>query len=251
MNKNITFQKTYSLSTDLVQSCFHLSDICNETDHLSNPCFVDEDYDADCGLPCLYYALDNSDIIGFLSVYIIDSYNAEICIFVLPKYRKNQVGSELFARMVADYNSYSFQLSMVPKNEIGKQFISKMGFEYCSTECSMELIRDNYFPVKNTVSLTPVKHANEIIITGMISKQEIGQCIISVFDDFVCIHDVEIWEKYRGKGYGYRLITTVLNHIFEKYNNVVLHVTKDNIPAYHLYTKVGFHILQELDYYAL
>lgn len=246
---NIEFHKSFRLNQKLIDSCKQISSECNNFDGLDTPFFIDTEYDNYSKQPFIYYAVLNSQIIGFLSVYIIDAHNAEICTFVLPQYRRNKIASNLFAMMVADYSSVSFQVSLQSDNDFGKYFISQMGFEYCSTECSMQLKKDQFISNGNLLSLNPEKQEDSIIVRGLADGAEIGSCVISVFDNIVCIHDVEVYEAYRSKGYGHKLITTLLNHVFEKYDSAVLHVTKENEPAYRLYKKAGFEVVQELEYY--
>lgn len=250
-NLKIEFHKSFRQSDTTINLCKNISSACNIFDKLNNPFFVDEEYNSLSGFPWLYYATIETEVIGFVSTYIIDSYNVEICIFVLPKYRKNKIATRLFSMMVSDFNSQSFQLSMDVGNDTGKSFVHQMGFAYASTECVMQLDKEKYSSLPNTMTLTPEKQKDEIIITGLVDGKEIGHAVISVFDDTVCIHDVEVFEKYRRNGYGYRLMGTLLNHTFEKYNTAILHVTKENVPAYNLYKKLGFRLEQELSYYEL
>lgn len=245
----LKFQKSYNLTQRLVNSCKKISSICNDFDGLNTPFFIDTEYDNFSKLPWLYYCTYNSQIVGFVSVYVINTQNVEICGFVLPEYRRNKIATNLFARVVCDFNSVSFQLSLTPDNDFGKRFIKKMGFEYCSTECSMQLKKEQHVTYSNALSLTPEKQDDEIIVRALLAGTEIGISVISVFDNIVCIHDVEVYEEFRGKGYGYRLIGTLLNHIFEKYDSAILHVTKENEPAYRLYKKIGFEVVEELEYY--
>ena len=253
MNNNlkINFHKSFQQTECFIASCHKISSACNRFDQQKNPFFIDKEYDSLSGKPWIYYATYDTEIIGFLSVYIIDAYNVEICCFVLPEYRRKKIATNLFSYMVTDYDCQSFQLSIDIGNKIGKAFAIRMGFEYCSTECSMRLDKKNFSEFKDVMSLTPEKQNDEILIRGFFDGTEIGRSVISVFDNTVCIHDVEIYEEYRGKGYGYRFIGTLLNHIFAKYDTAILHVTKENAPAYYLYKKVGFHTIQELEYYEI
>lgn len=246
---NFTFQSSYKQTATLVESCEQICLECNDFDGLNNPFFIDTEYEDSSKIPWLYYATADSKIVGFISIYIIDSYNVEICGFVLPQYRRQGIASHLFAMMVTDFDEMSYTLSMAPDNDFGKAFVDKMGFTYCSTECSMQLKKDQHILFKDTLSLNPEKRDDEIFVRGLIDGKEIGHSTISVFDNIVCIHDVEVHENFRGNGYGYRLISTLLNHIFEKYDSAILHVTKENEPAYRLYKKVGFEIIEELEYY--
>lgn len=250
-NLKINFHKSFQQTESFIASCHKISSVCNHFDQQKNPFFIDEEYDSLSRKPWLYYATLDTEMIGFLSVYVIDAYNVEICCFVLPEYRRKKVATNLFSRMVVDYDCQSFQLSMATGNKTGKAFATKMGFEYCSTECSMQLDKKNFSVFKDTLSLIPEKQNDEISVCGNIDGTEVGRSVISVFNNTVCIHNVEIYEEYRGKGYGYLFIGTLLNHIFAKYDTAILHVTKENAPAYGLYRKIGFETVQELEYYEL
>lgn len=247
----INFHTSYKQDNDLYNACKEISDFCNTKDLQNNSFFIDDEYDEASDYPWLYYATNNSDIIGFISIYIIDSYNLELCGFVLPKYRRNKVATKLFSMMTADFPSYSFQCSMMPGNNSGKLFVNQMGFEHCSTECSMYLSKEEFIPSNEELSLQVEKQDDGLIIHGHFNMLCVGHVFISDSGSTVCIHDVEIYEKYRGNGYGYKLIMTILNYIFKKYSQVLLHVTKDNIPAHNLYKKVGFKTLETLEYYLL
>lgn len=166
-----------------------------------------------------------------------------------------KIASHLFAMMVCDFSDVSFQLSLPPENDFGKSFANKMGFQYFATECSMTIKKEQFASTQNSLSLVSEKSEDglspdgSLIIHGISDGTEIGSCLISDFDRIVCIHDVEIYEKYRGKGYGYQLICALLHRVFPKYDSAILHVTKENEPAYRLYKKVGFEVVEELEYY--
>ena len=162
-NFNIEFHKSFNQSKELINTCQNISSTCNTFDTLNNSFFVDDEYQSLSDFPWLYYATIDSNIIGFISIYIIDTYNIEICGFVLPQFRRNKVATNLFSMMVMDFDSKSFQLSMDMENEIGKAFVCQMGFAYCATECHMKLDKKNYNEFHDWLSLTPEKHDTEII----------------------------------------------------------------------------------------
>ena len=254
-SEKFKFEKSFLQTKELTDTCEKISSLCNDFDGLNTPFFIDAEYDNSSKLPYLYYCVFESQIVGFLSVYPIDTHNAEICGFVLPEYRRKKIASHLFAMMVCDFSDVSFQLSLPPENDFGKCFANKMGFQYCATECSMTIKKEQFASTQNSLSLVSEKSEDglspdgSLIIHGISDGTEIGSCLISDFDRIVCIHDVEIYEKYRGKGYGYQLICALLHHVFPKYDSAILHVTKENEPAYRLYKKVGFEVVEELEYY--
>lgn len=248
---NIEYNKSVHKTSKIVENLKSLADICNENDGVKNPFFYDEEYVDYSDKPWIYTAAINENIVGFLCPYEIDKYNVEFCLFVAPKYRRQQIGSNLFFRMVMDFGEQSFRISMAPDNNVGEAFVSKMGFTYGSTECSMMLDKNDHKDFSEPIELSPVKTDDSIVITGIIDDIEIGTLELSAFDMTVCIHDVEVEEKFRGNGYGYRMLESSLNDIFKKYDSVILHVTKENTPAYALYSKAGFKLVEELKYYEL
>ena len=69
----------------------------------------------------------------------------------------------------------------------------------------------------------------------------IGSCLVtSILPDCACISEVAIDDNFQNKGYGYKFLAFVFRKISKDYHFVVLHVEKGNIPAYKLYTKMGF-----------
>ncbi len=248
---NIEYNKSFCKTQNLINDCRRISQICNDYDNQKNPFFIDEEYKDFSDYPCVYFAMENNKIVGFISVYVIDKYNVELCGFVLPEYRRNQIASNLFFRMVMDFDSSSFRLPTDCGNEIGAKFAKKMGFVYTATECSIKLEKGDFDADFVSVDLSPHKENDEIEITGSIDDIQIGQVIISAFDMCACIHDVEVFEKFRRNGYGYRMMCSVLKDIFDKYDSAILHVTKENIPAYEMYKKIGFEEIEVLKYFEI
>lgn len=248
---NIEYNKSFCKTQNLINYCRQISEICNKYDNLCNPFFIDDEYKDFSDYPCIYLALEDEKIIGFLSVFVIDDYNVELCGFVLPQYRRNEIASNLFYRMVMDFHTASFRLPMAVDNEAGENFASKMGFLYGATECSMQLQKNCFQPDFVPVELSPHKEDDQIEIAGFIDGIQIGRVIISAFDMSVCIHDVEVIEQFRRNGYGFRIMCSVLKDIFKKYDKAILHVTKENVPAYNLYQKLGFEELEVLKYFEI
>ena len=252
MNTNdIKFIKSFEQTEQLKNKIKKLYNTCTKHYTVKQPFFIDTEYDRSSELPWLYYSTKADAIQGFLSVYPIDNYNVEFCLFVLPKASRQGIGTKLFSMMASDFSDYALQGSLVPDNNIGKAFSQKMGFVLSSTECSMKLLKSDFNFSGTPIPINVEKSGESLIITGLLQGKEIGQVCISDSGSTVCIHDVEIYEQFRRKGYGYQLLGTILTTVFKKYNEAILHITKDNYPAYRLYKKLGFSIVESLDYYEL
>lgn len=251
METKIDFKKNYTKPIELIKAIQKIHEKCNEHDDVDNHYFIDEDYQDFSDTPCAYTAMLDERVVGFLCPYIIDQYNVEFCVFVLPDYRRQSIASKLFFQMVTDFGTYSYRTSIHPDNNIGKEFLGKMGFTYGCRECSMKLSKGQFKREENNMKLQASKQDDKILISGLIDDIEVGHLELTASQNTACIHDVEIEEKLRRNGYGYQMLNAALDDIFEKYESVLLHVTKENKPAYQLYLKTGFEVLEELDYYEL
>lgn len=66
------------------------------------------------------------------------------------------------------------------------------------------------------------------------------------FEDICQIGSVYVLPEFRGKGYGFSVISSHLERLFKKYRKIALFVNKNNKRAYHVYEKVGFYPVAEL-----
>lgn len=250
MNTKISFHSSAILNDELIGKCKKIYDICCQRDNAINPFFIDDESEKS-KLPVLYYGADDGNAVGFISSYIIDSRNVEICVYVLPEYRRKGIATSLFNNFLDDYEEYSIQISILGNNTIGKAFLDVYEFEYASTECKMVLNKASFKSTyqENLLKLISEEDNSSITYRAMISDSSIGVCMVFPSGNTAIIHDVEILEAFRNKGYGYTLLTQVLAELFDKYDTIILHVTKENLPAYKLYKKLGFYITEELEYY--
>ena len=249
--KNINYEKFYTKTNELVEQFESIAGDCIKHDNLEHSFFVDDEYKSSIHVPFAYGAYDEEKLIGFLSVYSIDNYNIEFCVFVLPDYRNQEVASNLFFRMVMDYESRSYRVPIVPGNEAGECFVKKMGLTFASCELGMSLSKDNFKAIDDDIVLKSDIEDENLIVHGYVDDVCVGQAIVYGDNGYACIHDVEIDEELRQNGYGYRLMMAVLKDAFFKFNTVVLHLTKENTPALKLYQKIGFKINEEYNYYEI
>ncbi len=66
------------------------------------------------------------------------------------------------------------------------------------------------------------------------------------FEDVCQIGSVYVLPEFRGRGYGFSVVSSHLERLFKKYKKVALFVNKNNKRAYHIYEKVGFYPVTEL-----
>lgn len=242
MKSNYIFSKTVQLNNTLKLQCDDLYNKCCNSDNLKHSYCLEDEFDILPEVPLLYYVNSNKQLLGFLSVYIIDSNSVEISIFVHPDNRREHIGQQLFNNFLDDYEISNIEISVHPNNLIGIDFLKKNNFSYVSTELLMHVQLNTFKPPENSGSFELITD-NSSEYYYIHERLEIVYCRISKFnDDFIFISDVETLKEYRGKGYGYQFLQELLYNLSHLYTGALLHVSKENIPAYNLYRKLGFEI---------
>ena len=255
------------------EMCDALNEKCMAHDSFLNYSFLKEsEYDyslPEDENPYAYLVFDDSDeLIAYLGFIKIDANNMQVCMAVDPEHRRQRIGTNLFLRLVSEFDSYSYSVSLDPKNETGKTFLKSLGFNFASKELSMELNKDDFdFSAEPIELKIENDKSNENLnldsaplkITGIINEeiedntveQEIGWLYLIKDKNSFCLCDIEVSEEYREKGFGNRLLQTTLKDSFKHADKIILHVTSDNTPAIKLYEKNGFKILETIDCYEL
>ena len=219
--------------------------------------------------PYAYLMFDDADeLVAYLGFLKIDANNMQVCMAVDPKSRRQRIGTNLFLRLVSEFDSYSYSVSLYPDNETGKAFLETLGFNFASKELSMELNKGDFKFDANPIELKIENdESNEELnadsaplkITGIINEEiddktvekEIGWLYLIKDENSFCLCDIEVNEEYREKGYGNRLLQTTLKDAFKHADKIILHVTSDNTPAIKLYEKNGFKTLETIDIYEI
>lgn len=251
MNSNYIFSKTVQLNHSLKQQCDNLYNRCRTNDNLQHSYCLEDEFDIFSESPRLYYAKLNEQLLGFLSVYIIDSNSVEISIFVHPDNRREHIGQQLLGNFLDDYEISNIEISVHPNNLIGIDFLKKNNFSYVSTELLMSVQLKTFTAPENSNNFELITD-NSSQYHYINEGTEIVSCNISKFnDDYVFISNVETLAKYRGKGYGHQFLQEILFDLSHMYTGALLHVSKENTPGYNLYRKLGFQIKDSTVTYAL
>ena len=240
MKSNYIFNKTVQINDSLKQQCETLYNECCTIDSLKHPCCFEDDFDLFPNSPRLYYVTLENRLLGFLSVYILDDNNVEICTFVHPDDRKKHIGQKLLNLFFDDYDTTNIEVSMAPNNNLGIKFLIQNNFQLSSTELLMS-VQLSSFIKKNTYKPSFKKVFSSHTFKYIMDNKYIGSCHISFLSDtHIFISDVEISENYRNKGLGYQFMREVFDNFAPFFTSASLHVSKENIPAYKLYQKLGF-----------
>lgn len=294
---NMVFEFISKVNNEIYEKLSDIANRCNEFDNVKNTFFIDdedckidtnvestegiendnffENYDTlEDNYPKVIIARMAEKIIGFISIYLIDESSAEICGFVLPEYRNNNIGNYLMEKFSNELEYFYISIPVAKDNKTAPNFLRTNGYYPSTTECSMVIntekitdslrnnnldnnlmintqdnISEKDYCLNNNITFNKTENENELIFEIFKDNNNIGSCHISLFESCGCIHNVEISEDFRGNGYGKLLLLYSLNHVKSLCDNIILHVTKQNIPAYNLYKTLGFITTGEVIYY--
>ena len=241
---NLSFEFISEINDKLYEYLSNIANICNKFDNVKNTFFIDNE---DCETTIdnepnenikdnntleddyskVIIAKKDKTIIGFISIYLIDESTAEICGFVLPEYRNNNIGNYLMEKLSYEMEDFYISIPVAKDNKTAPNFLKTNGYYPSTTECSMVINTDNIVekPSSFDCSIDFKKTENE--------------------DEII----FEIFKAFRGNGYSKLLLQYSLYDIKNICQNIILHVTKENVPAYNLYKKLNFITTSEIIYY--
>lgn len=110
----------------------------------------------------------------------------------------------------------------------------------------MKAINEECLPENYTIEFWEmiISYHNSFIVR--IDSYIAGYCLC---DDKGIICSFAILPKYRGVGFGERLLSTTLEHLGKKYKQSILQVRVSNEKAINLYNKHGFKVNKTLSKY--
>jgi ribosomal protein S18 acetylase RimI-like enzyme len=284
--ENIVIQRLFTFDNTIVDTCKKIAELCNSNDYFSHSFFFDDfclssadefSYDklssdgaysdsvtsdsSDC-LPSMYIAKTDDLTVGFLSTYSLGD-SIEICAFVLPEFEGMGIFKSMYKLFADDYEGYDIYVSCSPSDAKLISFIKHFDYQYHNTEIMMKYESDG---LNDSSVFEPLAESffdsDPLIINKNLSENEIsytlsttdGSRILGEGTAFLdsqaaSIHDILIYEEYRNQKYGSLLVRYMINDLCSMKNSILLHVSKENAAAFSLYNKLGFKIVEQLDYY--
>lgn len=237
-----------------------LKEIIEETGY--EPFFFSEEENVSLPYPIYYIARQDCKIISFLSILPFDENCVEITGVTIPAYRHQGHFSYLL-KMAMDTLSAIEGIQIFCGKEIHHPDI---GCLFSHQECLMKLDKSVFY---TTIHNMPVSGDTILEYQYSLEEDEIEWCYVLQHQDIpmgilkitmqpgcnqATLHHVAIRKKYRGYGYGKRLLTGALKQFFsmaENVQSILLHVTSNNVAAYSLYQSLGFTLLDSIPYYLL
>ena len=221
--------------------------------------------DADIFL--LYY--EGSELVAALCIYHMgDTKDGkpidEICAMTHPAWRRRGCFTKLFSmakallRPVLRFGIYP---SPSPAGKAGdtETFLEHLGAEFTYQEQFMTLpLPDPCFkaetePLELTIREEAEGSESDSAPSATLTVTcPFGECYLTLFGSRAYLFGVLIYRRFRGQGYGYRMLHALLSRLPERgIREVFLEVSSENLPAVRLYEKLGFAVSESLACYIL
>ena len=267
------------------QELFELVQECNKADGGYRLPYLDNNYNTDPEMPAFFVAEMGGRTIGFLSVYADEPGQAEVSLYVLPAYRRQDVANQLlaaFAKVADQYDlteiEYVAELAFLNGHP---DFARR--FDYQEDEAEIWLAQSSHtFPLEEREEIevllgsldlaeeiavfqsqvfeTPLdvalKYAQEAVSSAssllyILKKDGRVVASVSVDTDFGTNYffGLAVDQDFQGQGLGsYLLLASMqdLNKLNGQEFQIV--VEKQNSRALKLYKKLGFKEMTEVVY---
>ena len=188
-------------------------------------------------------------------IFVIDENTCEIYGNTLPSSRGMGYFKKLLDEAVItikEYNISNAYLVNEPVCQSGKQFIQSVNAVYYDSDYLMVYDTAITPQPRGILELKSEKDGCTETFETFRAGEPIGICHVEYTKDHAVIYGFEVYEQYRGRGYGTETLLLVLKYLLDdQISQIRLHVTHANTAAHHMYKHHGFFHKEQLDYWKL
>lgn len=215
--------------------------------------YIDTDYSA------FHFLTENSRLVSFIGIMPVSTDTAELTAYTVPAFRSQGHFKFLLENVMRELARFP-SLQILSEQKLLFPFIKNT---VSHQEYLMKLNHDTHLDIEQNKTAAVLEYVfetpGESEYVYVLKKQKTPLGIMKITHEAgsktACLHHIKIRRPFRGRGYGFLLLSRALDlfrHTTAKKNcDMVLHVTSTNTAAFHLYQKLGFQIIQSLDYYLL
>ena len=225
-------KKFIKLSNEDIINIKNLIEQCRNKDNIQYDPYLGEE---GCLDDIFILAYHKNILVGYLYCFANDI--PEVSVYIHPEYRRQGIATKLIKKLPHK----NFVLTGKDFYPGGFEFADSIGYTKQYHEFLME------FDATTSIPHTGPCHVKkddtyELIIDG----QTIAA--ISIFEEAhtINIYDIFVIAPERNKGYGRQLLTSVLAELTSANKRIILQVSEENVPAYKLYTTMGFSVIDSV-----
>lgn len=182
-----------------------------------------------------------------------DDRSLECLAYIRPDMRRRGCFTYLLDACIQDYPDLDVIFPVSHNSRDALAAMEALDADCLSTEFLMERPidpRDADLPPLLNQGLALTTSDDTTWILTAADGTTIGRCRISDSGSCCCLHDVEICEDSRGKGYAADMMSLLCSQLSARgIKSVFLHVSGGNYAALALYKKTGFRITETMSYY--
>lgn len=205
-----------------------------------------------------HFLTENDVLVSFIGIMPVNDSDVELTAYTFPSFRHQGHFTFLLENVMKELAQTS-DCRILSEQKLVFPFIENIPSH---AEYLMQLSYENYRitpqPAAAGTELLEYSYRNENETESIYVLTEKGTALgllkltCETGSGTACLHHVQIRKSCRHKGYGTLLVSHALHSFLQEKNcDTVLHVTSTNTAAVRLYQKLGFRIIQSLDYYRL
>lgn len=223
---------THSLTESHMLNINTLLDICYQKDHIEYSPYLGEE---GCNDDIFILSYEQDILTGFLYFFAGDI--PEVSVYVHPDYRRQGIATALFKKL----RRKNCVLTGKDDNIGFTEFAAAMGYRNQYHEYLME------YNHSTSYSSDCICHMrSDDTFTLCKDNEEVADCHIYEEANTINIYDIYVEPEYRHQGLGKMLLSSVLCELSATGKRIILQVSERNIPAYRLYTSLGFKIVESV-----
>lgn len=227
--------------------------LCGEFDGTRGVSFLEPELNEDRTFPAFYMMYDNAKLISFASVFLADEEECEIYGYTMPEYRNKGYFKRLYKEALKNLKAYSYKRKSFvcePESIAGKAVLEKMGMKILRTEHLMSYNMSPVEDIKERLELYSTTEENTEVFEACIGEDVIGTCNVEYTRSHAVIYEFQVYEEYRGNGYGSEMLLLILRELLkEDVSKILLHVSGANTVAHAMYSHHGFVSEEQIDYW--
>lgn len=272
-----------NLNEEYIKDIKKLEKTCKEYDGMSGDAFLSNELNFNKDIKCYFLLCEGETLISFIYMFMPTPKEAEISACTLPEHRYKGYFKTLLQKAMDELKKFNVNEILFvhePASKEAKIVLDKLKAKYHFTEYllfyqggmpeeslqlvtvtknDMDHVIDLNIDIFNdslSVSKSMVREAiNSAKITPymvMLDGEIMGVCNVNFESEDVSIFGLGILPKYQGLGYGKKMLNSLIEKLLSTgHKSITLEVNSQNSRAYNLYTKNGFKIKTQFDYYRM
>ena len=244
------------LTKDEYKEILALSSKCENFDNIAPIMFTEDELNYDSSFECYYRALNEGNIISFVSVFVPGDGTGEIYAITDPAFRNKGLFKKLVkiaGEKLESMGISEIYLLCTPSCAVSKKIVyaKKMKIEY--SEYLLELTKGYKEEADSELKLCVREKADKsLYFESKLYDKHIGECMVELNGETACIYDFNLDPSCRGRGLGSKTLISIVNYLIDNITDeVLLQVHGDNKVAVNMYLHHGFTIKSQLDYVRL